>query len=68
MTKFMMSFESGKHFDMETKRPAEGFKFDYAKVKSFRLEALDPREPGIFVIDGEAYQGTVVQASMHGTF
>ena len=57
----------GTHFDLEQQRPAEGFNIIHEKVKSFRLEPLQPIDPkniSVFSVDGEYYEQQIVQASM----
>lgn len=52
LAKYLISADSGSQFNLENKLPADGFKFKHNKIKSFRLEPLDPNQPGIFGIDG----------------
>jgi hypothetical protein len=52
LAKFLLKLESGTHCDQVMKRPAEGMQFRNLKMKSFRLEPLNPNEMGIFGIDG----------------
>lgn len=63
LTKYLLSCDSGSQFNLEEQKPADGFNFDFHKVKSFRLEPLDPLEPGVFGIDGESYESQAIQAS-----
>lgn len=42
LAKYLMVSDSGTHFDFEHQKQKEGYNFDYHKVKSFRLEPLDP--------------------------
>lgn len=42
LTKYLLSSDSGSHFDLANHQPAQGFNFNYNQIKSFRLEPLDP--------------------------
>ena len=64
LTKYLLSSDSGSHFDIEQGKQAAGFDFDFQKVKSFRIEPLDPNEPGIYGIDGERYESQKIQAGI----
>jgi hypothetical protein len=37
LTKYLLSADSGSHFDREKGGPKEGFDFGYGKIKSYRL-------------------------------
>ena len=37
LLKYMLNCDSGDQFDKEKKTKKEGFNFDWAKIKSFRL-------------------------------
>lgn len=62
--KYLISSDSGTQFNLEEQRPADGYNFIHRKIASFRLEPLDPNQPGLFCIDGEPYESQKVQASL----
>jgi len=37
LTKYLLSSDSGDHFDREKGCPKEGYNFGYGKIKSYRL-------------------------------
>jgi hypothetical protein len=37
LAKYLLSADSGSHFDREKGHPKEGYNFGYGKVKSYRL-------------------------------
>lgn len=49
--KYLLSAESGSHFNREKQSIKEGLNFGHGKVKSYRLEPLG-EEKGLFGIDG----------------
>jgi hypothetical protein len=57
----MLNCESGNQFDKENKKIKEGFKFEWDKIKSFRLEP-NGDDVGVFGIDGEKYDAQRIQA------
>ena len=65
LAKYLLSSDSGDHFNTETKAPAEGFEFMHRKVKCLRLEPLNPAQMGVFGIDGERYEAQKIQATFH---
>ncbi len=42
LAKYLLSSDSGGHFDTEQRKPVDGFKFEHRMITSFRLEPLDP--------------------------
>ena len=63
LTKYMLNCESGSQFDRKTKKVKDGFKFDWDKIKSFRLEP-NGDDLGVFGIDGEMYEAQKIQAKV----
>ncbi|EAR84842.1 diacylglycerol kinase (macronuclear) [Tetrahymena thermophila SB210] len=64
MIKTALALDNGSFFDKEKQTVAKGYDLKYQKVRSIRIEPINPSKSGLYSIDGERYQAEPLQGTV----